>query len=142
MTNTFLVSVSDVINATPAQVWDALTDPAKVKKYFFGVDVITDWKEGSPITYKGVWEGKEFTEKGNVIKVEPEKLLHTNYWSPSYGKPDVPENYQNVWYKLEPVEGGTKLTIEQDNNASAEARDHSASNWNMILGELKKMVEA
>lgn len=41
------------INADVSRVWEALTTPEIVKKYFFGVDVITDWKVGSPIVYKG-----------------------------------------------------------------------------------------
>jgi len=40
------------IQAPPEQVWDALTDPAKIRTYFMGnADVTTTWKVGDPITF-------------------------------------------------------------------------------------------
>ncbi len=136
-----IAKVSTVIKAPASKVWEALTKPELVKKYFFGTDVITDWKVGSPIIYRGVWEGKPYEEKGNVLKNEPEKLLLTNYWSPSRGVTDSPENYQNVEYKLEPAEEGTKVTITQDGNKDEESKNHSETNWGMILDGMKKLLE-
>ncbi len=46
------------INAPSAKVWAALTDPAIVKQYFFGTNVKSDWKRGSPIIWEGEWEGR------------------------------------------------------------------------------------
>ncbi|MFT4523676.1 MAG: hypothetical protein ACI8ZN_002631 [Bacteroidia bacterium] len=37
------VSKSIAINASATQVWDALTDPEKIKVYLFGTEAITDW---------------------------------------------------------------------------------------------------
>ncbi len=141
MANKFIAKKSISINAPASKVWKALTDPKLVKQYFFGVDVITDWKQGSPIIYQGVWEGKPFEDKGNVLKIEPEKLLLTNHWSPSSGLPDTPENYHNVRYDLVPEGRGTKLTITQDNNATEEEKDHSEQNWGAILEGMKKLLE-
>lgn len=41
------------IDASPAKVWAALTDPEQIKDYMFGSQVDTDWREGSPIVWKG-----------------------------------------------------------------------------------------
>ena len=41
------------IDAPQAKVWDALTNPAKVRQYMHGTNISTDWKVGSPITWKG-----------------------------------------------------------------------------------------
>ena len=49
------------INAPVDAVWQALTDPAKVKEYMHGTAMETDWTVGSPITWKGEW-------KGNVVR--------------------------------------------------------------------------
>ncbi|MDR3634228.1 MAG: SRPBCC domain-containing protein [Isosphaeraceae bacterium] len=38
-----------VINAPRAKVWDALTNPARVKQYLHGTDLSTDSTVGSPI---------------------------------------------------------------------------------------------
>ena len=58
MNNEFISEASTTINAPVSKVWDALTKPDLIKQYLFGTEVITDWKVGSPITYKGVWQGK------------------------------------------------------------------------------------
>ena len=141
MTEKFTAKASVVVKATPAQVWEALTTPSMVKQYLFGTDVKSDWQVGSPITYTGVWEGKPYEDHGVILAVEPEKLLSTTYWSPAFGKPDLPENYMQVDYIITPMDDGTQLTIEQSGNPTKESADHSASNWNMVLGGLKKLLE-
>lgn len=122
-------------------MWEALINPELIKQYFFGVDVVTDWKEGSPILYKGEWEGKPFEEKGNVIKVEHEKCLVTNYWTPTFDLPDSLENYSTITYELASEGGGTKLSIIQENVRSEKAKDDSEKNWNVVLDGLKKLLE-
>ena len=132
---------SIVIQAPPARVWKALTDPALIKEYLFGTQVSSDWKAGSQIRYRGVWEGKSYEDKGIVLKAEPRKVLESTYWSSMSGLPDVPENYKLVRYELTPEQGGTRLTVTQDNNATEAERDHSERNWKMVLEGLKDLVE-
>jgi uncharacterized protein YndB with AHSA1/START domain len=129
------------INAPPAAVWRALTDPDLIRQYLFGTEAISDWKEGSPIRYRGVWEGRSYEDKGVVLRAEPGKLLETTYWSSMSGLADAPENYKRVRYELTPRSGGTLLTVTQDNNATEEERSHSEGNWRMVLDGLKRVVE-
>lgn len=135
-TNDTIARASTVVDATPEQVWQALTDPAIVKQYFFGTTVSTDWRVGSSITYSGEWEGKPYEDKGEVLEVDEPRRLVTSFFSPMSGKADVPENYQTVTYLIEPAEGGTRVSVEQDNNADEEAAAHSSGNWQMILDGL------
>ena len=53
----------------------------------------------------------------------------------------MPENYHTV--RIEVVEDGpaTRVTLIQDNNETAEAKDHSEGNWQTMLDGLKKVVE-
>ncbi len=141
MNNNYVAKATTVVNAPTSRVWDALTQPDLIKQYLFGTRVTTDWKVGSPITYEGVWEGKAYKDKGVILQVERGKLLVSSFWSALSGLPDVPENYQTVRYELAAEDGGTRLTVVQDNNASPEDANHSAQNWNMVLGGLKKIVE-
>jgi hypothetical protein len=97
---------------------------------------------GSPITYRGEWEGKPFEDKGKVLEIEREKSLITTHWSPLSGMPDSPENYHTVAYQLSEKNGKTKITVTQDKNASEEEREHSEKNWSMMLDGLKKLLEA
>jgi uncharacterized protein YndB with AHSA1/START domain len=141
MNNKFTAKATSTINAPASKVWDALTDPSLIKQYLFGTEVNTDWQVGSPITYKGEWEGKTYEDKGKILQIEPEKLLVSTFWSSLAGLPDVPENYKTIQYELSPENGGTKLTITQDNNANQEEADHSAQNWNTVLDGMKKLLE-
>ena len=141
MNNNFTAEVTATINAPAAKVWEAFTTPRLLKQIFFGAEVITNWKMGSSIIYKGLWEGKPYEDKGIILQFEPEKLLVTTHWSPLSGAPDVPENYHTVSYKLSGKGNSTKLTITQDNNATEDEKMHSEQNWKMMLVGVKKMLE-
>ena len=141
MDSKITAKATSTIHAPASKVWDALTDPSLIKQYLFGTEVNTDWQVGSPITYRGEWEGKTYEDKGKILQIEPEKLLVSTFWSSLAGLPDVPENYKTIQYELSPENGGTKLTITQDNNANQEEADHSAQNWNTVLDGMKKLLE-
>ena len=130
-----------LINAPVSKVWDALTKPELIKAYLFGTDVTTDWKVGSPITYRGVWEGKPYEDKGKVLQVEPGKRIVSTFWSALSGDPDQPEYYKNVQYELSDQGGATQLTVTQDKNNSEEEAQHSSQNWQMVLEGIKKLLE-
>jgi uncharacterized protein YndB with AHSA1/START domain len=129
------------MRASADKVWDALTNPALIKEYLFGTNAHTDWKKGSPITYIGEWEGKRYEDKGQIVDIVPERLLHTTYYSSMTGKEDRPENYKNVIYELQPENGHTVLTLSQDNIDTEDELLHSQQNWSTVLDNLKKVVE-
>lgn len=136
----FVAKAMKVVDADPEQCWRALTDPALVKEYFFGTTVESDWQIGSPVTYSGEWEGKPYQDHGTVLdRAEPLRLV-TSFFSPMSGKEDVPENYQRVSYRIQPVDGGCRVTVEQTGNDSEEAAEHSSSNWQMILDGLAQVA--
>ena len=132
---------STIINAPINKVWEALTNPSLIKQYLFGTNTITDWKKGSPITYEGEWEGKAYKDKGKIVDIIPEKLLHTTYWSSMSGKEDRPENYNNVLYEVEEQNGGTLVTISQDNIKDEKELEHMNQNWGIVLDSMKKLLE-
>ncbi len=129
------------INASPSKVWNALVDPQAIRQYMFGTKVVTSWREGTPIQWKGEWQGKEYEDKGIILQFEPEKRLQYSHFSPLSGAPDVPESYHIVTIDLLPEGEQTRVTLAQDNNTSEEEREHSKQNWNMMLADLKKYVE-
>jgi uncharacterized protein YndB with AHSA1/START domain len=130
------------IGAPQAKVWDALTNPAKVRQYMHGTNMSTDWKVGSPITWKGEWKGQSYVDKGTVLAFEPERLLKNTHWSPMGGSEDTPENYHTVTYELAEEGGKTTLTLTQDNNATQEEADTMAEdNWGPMLQGLKEAAE-
>jgi uncharacterized protein YndB with AHSA1/START domain len=137
-----LATAETDIQATPDQVWDALTDPARISAYMFGTKVKTTWKPGDTITWSGEYEGRKYEDHGEILEVEPAHHLKVTHFSPLSGQKDVPENYHTVTYDLQERAGQTHVTLQQDNNGSAEEAEHSRKNWEMMLDGLKKNVES
>jgi len=138
-----LVATSFItIDASRAKVWQALLDPAAARQYMFGADVRSDWEQGSPITWSGEFNGRPYKDKGEVLHVERERTLQYSHFSTMSGEPDTPENYHVVTVDLSNAGGKTRVTLQQNNNPTEEARQHSQKNWNMMLQGLKKVVEA
>ena len=129
------------IEASPQEVWKALTEPALIGEYMFGTQVETDWKPGSRITWKGEYEGKQFEDRGEILDVEPEHRLAMTHFSPLSGRGDRPENYHTVVYELAEQGEGTLVSLSQDGNESEEAAEHSQSTWETVLAGLKETVE-
>jgi uncharacterized protein YndB with AHSA1/START domain len=135
------------IDAPPSEVWRSLTDPARLKRYYLGAEVQTDWQVGSPITFKGEWEGKPYEDKGEILVFEPERKLAYSHFSPMGGKPDVRENYHVVEVTLDEREGATRVTLRQsslEGGATDEDRanrDGYEKNWKRMLEGLKKTTE-
>ncbi len=142
MNETRVAKASIKINAPTSKVWDALTNPDQIKQYLFGTQVTTDWRVGSPITYRGVWQGKAYEDKGKVLEIEPGKRIVSTFWSALSGLPDSPENYKTVQYEISGDGSGTVVTVTQDNNDSEEEARHSEQNWQMVLEGIKKLLES
>ena len=136
-----IAKVSATIDAPAQKVWDALVDPAAIKQYMFGTNVSSEWKEGSPITWKGEWQGRAYEDKGTIRRVDAPRTLEYTHFSPLTGEPDVPENYHTVTIELADRGASTDVTLSQKNNPTDEAREHSEKNWRMMLDALKKYVE-
>ena len=130
------------IDATPRVVWQALTDPRQVARWMSGTDVSTDWRVGSPITWRGEMNGAAYEDKGEIlVSDEPTRLSMTHY-SPLMGASDEPENYHTVTYDLSADGDGTTVELSQDGNDSAEQAEQFGANWQGMLDALKKTVES
>ena len=145
MKHDLVVSESIDINAEPSKVWDALTDPAIIKKYLFGTETITDWMVGSEIIFQGVYgETNEhsYRDKGVVLENVPNKKLSYSYWSGFSGLEDKPENYSVVTYTLERADNKTtKFTWTQAGFATEQGRDHSQNGMKEFLEKIKGIIE-
>ncbi len=137
-----LIARSSILIEAPAdKVWYALTNPEVIKQYMFGTNVISDWKIGSSIVWKGEWQGKEYEDMGVILRFEPNRILQYTHFSPLSGEQDIPENYHIVTVELSPEGTWTRILLLQDNNPTEESRQHSEKNWAMMLANLKKLLE-
>lgn len=134
-------SASVLIRASREAVWRAITDPALVKRYFFGTNLVTDWKVGSPLLFHGEWEGKSYEDRGTVRSFDPPNGLSYDYWSSFSGLPDEPDRRQLIRYELSDEAGAVRVAVTQSNIDTQERADHSTENWKTLLGGMKKLVE-
>jgi uncharacterized protein YndB with AHSA1/START domain len=135
-------TASIAIDASSAAVWDALVNPATAKAYLFGADVRSDWKEGSPITFTGSFNGHSYHEKGTILQCEPERLLQYSHWSDLESLPDLPENYRNWTFRIESRNPGAVLTVTEDNIPDEAKRSRSDEFWSGVLSTIKGIVES
>lgn len=136
-----IAKASTTIDAPRTEVWEALVSPEANKQFMFGATVLSDWKEGSRIVWKGEWEGKAFEDKGVIRQSKPGRTLQYTHFSPLSGLPDKPENYHTVTIELSSEGSGTRVSLSQDNNPTDEEREHSEKNWGTMLAGLKKYLE-
>ncbi len=129
------------INAPSQKVWEALVTPESIKQYMFGTTVVSDWHEGSPIYWRGEWQGKPYEDKGMILQFKAGRKIQYTHFSPLSGVLDQPENYHTVTVELSADGNQTQVALSQDNNANEEERAHSEKNWEMMLTGLKKFVE-
>jgi uncharacterized protein YndB with AHSA1/START domain len=122
-------------------VWRALVSPLAIKQYMFGTNVVSEWKAGSPIVWRGDWQGRSYEDKGVILRIEPERFLQYSHFSPLSGLPDTPGNYHTVTVELTGEGGRTRVVLSQDNNLTEQAREHSENNWGTMLAGLKKYTE-
>ena len=125
-------------------VWRVLTATGSRPEIMMGAEVVTDWRVGGPVVWRGEWEGRPFEDRGEVLEVEPGRRLAMTHWSPLGGQPDAPENYHTLVWSLQDADapdGGTDLRLEQDNNATAEEAEHAARNWGVMLDGVRTVAE-
>lgn len=141
MVENLVAKSSITVNVPVAKMWDALVNPSVIKQYMFGTDVVSDWKVGSSIVWKGIWKDKPYEDKGVILKIESGKTLQYTHFSPLSGEPDRAENYHTLTYELSKEGEQTRVLLSQDNNATAEDLLHSQEMWDAMLVGLKKLLE-
>lgn len=141
MTEQTTAIVAIDIAASPAAVWSALTDPAKVKQWMFGTDMQADWRIGQRVYFRGDWQGTPYEDRGDILALEPERLLKLNFFSSVSGLPDIAASYQPITYLLEPAGTGTRLTMTHENNPDSTTAERMRDSWTATLDSLRKVVE-
>ena len=102
----FDFTVSDVIPATPQQIYDAWLDDEGHANITGGASADISPNEGERFT---VWDGYI---TGANLKLEPGKRIVQSWRTTEFTDSDPDSQIEVV---LEPVEGGTKLTLHHTN---------------------------
>ena len=134
----YSLAVETVIATEVEKVWHLLVDPVELGKLFWGSTVESDFKAGSPIVWKGMWEGKAFQDDGKITRVEKNSLLQCTHWSPTSGTPESPNL---LTWELTKVKGGVRVVMRHENIASLEMKEHSEPMWKQLLERMKDTLE-
>jgi DNA-binding transcriptional ArsR family regulator len=140
------------INSSPELLWKGLTDPAFTKRYW-GLELITDWKVGSPIT----WNMQNVTVADPaqvVLEADPfRRLAYTwHSFTPEWAKACeidderfgklAAEQRSRASFDIEPVDGMCKLTVVHEFlDQDTIAIDMVSDGWPRVLSDLKSFLE-
>ena len=141
MEKELVAAASITIKASIDQVWNALVRPKLIKKYMVGKEVVTDWKVGSNIVWKGISNEKPYEDKGKILKVEPAKTLQYSYFTPLSGVKDAPENYDVLTYELSPRGKEVVLKLSHENKKDLQGLEQSRFICQKRLDNLKTILE-
>lgn len=127
------------IRASAERVWEALTDPAFIKKYWFGMTAESDFRTGSP--WRLLFEDGRVADTGEILEADPPRRLVIK-WRNEF-KPELKaEGYSRCVMDLEALDGSVKLTIthgmERDGTQFVRA---VSGGWPQVLSNLKSLLE-
>lgn len=141
MNKDYISKSSININTSSSRIWEALITPEIAKEYFFGAQIVTDWKEGSPIRFIGEFNGNMYEEKGVLLNVKPNTQLQYSHWSHFDGLPDLPEHYRTWTFDISESDGTSQLSISEDNIPTEKQKKRSDEFWGDVLQKIKRLVE-
>ncbi|MEH2552880.1 uncharacterized protein YndB with AHSA1/START domain [Bradyrhizobium algeriense] len=126
------------IETTPEALWDALTKSEFSKRYWFGTEVKSDWKVGSPFAL--VTDGKT-TDTGKILEADrPRRLSYTFKHELNEAMREEPAT--KVAFTIEPYGSLVKLTVTHEGFVEGSKLVGAISTgWPAILSGLKSMLE-
>ena len=144
MAETFVGRASLTINTSRAQVWDALVNPEKIKRYMPVTSVVSDWRENSPIVWRSEFQDKPFEVRGTVLRSDPERLLEYNHSLPIFRASErghSSASYQRVTIELRDEGAQTHVSVTEKGNKTRRELEHSEGSWRMVLNGMKALLE-
>ncbi len=127
------------IKTTPEKLWAALTDPAMMKKYWFGAFAETDWKPGSAWSLR--FEDGRIADAGTILEAEPGKRLVIR-WRNEWSEEIKAEGWSRCTMTLELYQGIMKLTVHHELEGDGKKFIEAVSGgWPRILSNLKSLLE-
>jgi uncharacterized protein YndB with AHSA1/START domain len=127
------------IRTTPEKLWAALTTPEFMKRYWFGMNIETDWNVGSP--WKLVFPDGRVADTGEIVEIEKPKRLVLR-WRNEFRPELREEGYARCVFEIEPAGEVVKLTIVHDiEKPDSKLIGAVSIGWPKILSSLKTLLE-
>lgn len=128
------------IKATQEEVWDAITNPATVAKFFFGAQVESTYNVGSKLRSLSP-DGSDIWGDNTILECDPpRRLVHT--WRSLYDPQMAAEPESRVTWEIAAQPGGfARLTLVHDRLDASPKTAASVRGWSYILSNLKTVME-
>lgn len=125
------------VAAPPQKVWEALTEPHTVRRYYYGTSPRTTWEVGSPIQF--IDDEGEVQIEGVVLEFEPPLRLAHTFIATWYGGHD---DQGSLHWEVTPTGTGSRVTLTH-RGAQAATREGSetADGSQHIIQALKALLE-
>jgi len=124
------------IRTTPEKLWQALTETAFTRAYWWGMFLESDWKKGSRWSMKFA-DGRPNTS-GEVLESEPPHRLVLD-WNKVSSPELTAEGPARATFEIEEAGGMVKLTVTHE--AGPKLLAGVSDGWPKILASLKSFVE-
>lgn len=129
-----------VIAKSPEEVWKGLTSPEFTRQYWHKTEVNSNFEVGSPIEF--VTEEGHVGCEGEILSVDyPAELSFT--WQFPRNPETSKEPASRVTFRLEPIPGGTKLSVIHDQFPEASKMyELIEPGWPLVICGLKTLLES
>jgi len=127
------------IDASPDEVWAALTDPQQTRQFWHGALNHSTWQAGARWTSES--ETGELYLDGEIIEVDPpRRMVHTMRFLQDAAAAAEPPSLVEI--TIDAVEGGSRLRlINTDLGPQGLENVTSKGGWDHILAGLKAVIE-
>jgi uncharacterized protein YndB with AHSA1/START domain len=127
------------IKTTPEKLWAALTKSEFSQRYWFGTELRSDFKPGSPFA---LVMGGKVTDTGEILEADrPRCLAYT--FKHELDEEMRKEGATKVVFTLEPHGDLVKLTLTHEGFAKdSRLLDGISKGWPAILSNLKSLLES
>jgi len=127
------------IRTTPEKLWAALTTSEFMKKYWFGMNIETDWKVGSP--WKLIFPDGRIADAGEIVEFDRPRRIVLK-WRNQFRPELSAEGSARCSIELLPQDGAVKLTISHTiERADSKLIEAVSGGWPRILSNLKSLLE-
>lgn len=136
------INKSISIAASPESIFDALTNSDTIVKYYPLHSVVSDWKVGSEVHYKGDANGTPFTDFGTIDVLDRASQYKYSYWSDNHGTARAPENLVSICYQITSHDDHCTVKLTQENIPNTELYEAmNNSIWDFLLQRFKTFIE-
>lgn len=128
------------IRASQEEVWDAITNPAIVAKFFHGAQIESTYEVGTRLRSLSP-DGSDVWGDNTILECDPpHRLVHT--WRSLYDPVLAAEPESRVTWEIEAQPGGlAKLTLIHDLLDASPKTAASVRGWSYIVSNLKTVLE-